>query len=94
MIKRDLIELIFSCRIANDDIILGQLQEGYLTTNLNVAKGLANGTPVVYDALVIENESDKEKIRTARSGEVVNLSEPPKAIVIRIEEKDGQTKNQ
>jgi hypothetical protein len=57
---------------------------GYLVrTNLNVRKRLVNGTPVLYESLVIESEEDNRLIRNAAAGEVITLSRPPKALVIR-----------
>lgn len=62
--------------------------EGYLEANINVSKRLANGTPIVYHSLVLENETDIQNIKNAKGGDLVDLLEPPIAILVECPQLD------
>ena len=60
----------------------------YLTCNLNVDKGLANGVAVKYDSMSFSAEEDREKLEnllsTASPGETITLDKPPDYINVEL----------
>ena len=64
---------------------------GFLTVNINPTKGLANGTPIIYESLSFDHERDSEnerealrKISIAEPGEVITIDVIPKTINVAV----------
>lgn len=60
----------------------------YLTFNLNMMKGLANGVPVKYHSISFNNEDEQrifeELLECSAPGEVITLTQPPDIINVEM----------
>jgi len=64
--------------------IFVQGASGHLAhVNINVDKRLTNGTPVIYESLIIENELDQRRVREGLPGQLIELENPPSCIIVR-----------
>lgn len=71
---------------------------GFLTVNINPAKNLANGTPIVYESITFDHSKDIDHVRLAmlqisiaQPGEVIEIDIVSKTINVCVPNVDPKT---